>query len=231
MTASLANAPEISVIMPVHNGAAFVERAIETVRKQTFSSWELLAFDDGSADDSLARLRQQAVVDPRIRVWSRPRTEAGPHGPGSARNQALHHARGRMVAYLDHDDEYYPDYLSHVHAWRPYAKVLIFAYDQVDHRPQSDDYGQIRLWDPSPFWTRLPEQHIAVPLGVAHRREVLDTVGFFDESDYLSLEEDADMWRRMAKAGFGFLFLPLKSGRYHIRPDSLSRRRAPTRSV
>ena len=58
------------------------------------------------------------------------------------------------------------------------------------------------------------------PLGVAHRRELWQKVGGFNEA---WCEEDSDLWRRMARAGAKFAFLPLESGRYHVRPDSASR--------
>ena len=46
--------PAVSVIMPVFNGAAFLDRSIGLLQAQTFADWELVAVDDGSADDSHA---------------------------------------------------------------------------------------------------------------------------------------------------------------------------------
>ena len=54
---------------------------------------------------------------------------------------------------------------------------------------------------------------VVTPLGVAHRRELWEKVGGFNEA---WCEEDSDLWRRMARAGAEFAFLPLKSGRYHV---------------
>ena len=62
---------------------------------------------------------------------------------------------------------------------------------------------------------------IVTPLGVAHRRELWQKVGGFNEA---WCEEDSDLWRRMARVGAEFAYLPLKSGRYHVRADSASRR-------
>jgi teichuronic acid biosynthesis glycosyltransferase TuaG len=99
--------PLISVVMPVHNGAATLNRAIESVEAQTFPDWELLVVDDASTDNCGEALKAWADKDSRIRPFSI--KENG--GPSVARNIALRHARGEFIAYLDHDDEYYRDYL------------------------------------------------------------------------------------------------------------------------
>ena len=55
--------PAISVVMPVFNGAQFLRRAAASLFAQTFADWELLAVDDGSADESLALLDALAAAD------------------------------------------------------------------------------------------------------------------------------------------------------------------------
>ena len=66
------------------------------------------------------------------------------------------------------------------------------------------------------------EVNIVTPLGIAHRREWIAKVGGFNE--LVSRDADTDFVRRLARAGAEFAFLPLKSGRYHIRPASASRK-------
>ena len=66
--------PRVSVIMPVHDAAAFIGSAIASVQGQTFAAWELLAVDDGSRDASAAILARAAAGDARIRQLS---TEQG----------------------------------------------------------------------------------------------------------------------------------------------------------
>src|SRR5262245_37047415 len=61
----------LSVILPVYNGARFLPRAVESVRRQPFARWELLAVDDGSTDDSLALLTDLAAQEPQLRVIRR----------------------------------------------------------------------------------------------------------------------------------------------------------------
>jgi glycosyltransferase involved in cell wall biosynthesis len=200
--------------MPVYNGAAFVERAVRSVQAQTFTDWELLVVDDGSTDDSHERVCRLAAADGRIRAWRLPENR----GPSAARNHALRQARGALIAYLDCDDEFYPDYLARAHAWRRRADVQVSGYDLLEERPGAPDFGRPRAYNPVPYRAVLGRQNIAVPLGVAHSRALLDRVGLFDEAEYH--EQDWDLWKRFRRAGAVFLFSDCKNGVYHVRGDS-----------
>ncbi|MEE6289002.1 glycosyltransferase family 2 protein [Georgenia sp. MJ173] len=96
--------PAVSVIMPMHNSAAFVAASIRSVQAQTFSSWELLVVDDSSTDASAAVVAPMAAADPRIRLL----VNSGPRGAAGARNIAIAAARGRYHAFLDSDDLWLP---------------------------------------------------------------------------------------------------------------------------
>jgi hypothetical protein len=111
--------------------------------------------------------------------------------------------------------------------WRGRGDVLVFGYDLVEERPGHPGFGTTTPYDPRPHLARLPYENIVVPLGVVHRRDLLDRAGYFDESfgRHRDREEDTDLWRRFAVAGAAFTFVPEKSGRYHVRADSLSRTR------
>lgn len=90
----------VSVIMPVYNRAAFVARAIDSVLAQTYPHWELLVVDDGSTDGTRRVLEGYGE---RLTVLAQ--ANAGPY---PARNVALRHARGDLVAFIDSDDVWYP---------------------------------------------------------------------------------------------------------------------------
>ncbi len=99
--------PLFSVLMPSFQRAAFVERAVHSVRAQTCTDWELLVADDGSTDDTAARLVALARDEPRLRWWRHPN-----QGQALARNGLLEHARGRWITFLDSDDALAPGHLA-----------------------------------------------------------------------------------------------------------------------
>jgi len=215
--------PAVSVVMPVYNGTPFLNRAIDSLRQQTFPDWELLAVDDGSADGSGTQLDTAAAADPRVRVFRHPVNR----GPSAARNTALAAARGEWIAYLDCDDSFYSDHLARVWAWRGRGDVLVFRYDLVEDRTGHPNRGQAATYDPEAHLGALITDILAVPLGVVHRRDLLDRVGRFDEARgrHRDAPEDADLWHRFARNGAVFAFVPHPSGRYYVRADSLSRTR------
>jgi len=211
--------PAISVVMPVFNALAYLNRSLASLRAQSFLDWELIAVDDASTDASCELLVKNAARDPRIRPFRLPENR----GPSAARNHALAQARGEWITYLDADDEYFPDYLGHVYAQRDLAEVLLSPYDLRDDRPKSPTFGQTRTSDPGRMKERLADKslNISAGLGVAHRRALLDRSGLFNEA--LRYEEDWDLWRRFVDAGASFAFSSHRSGLYHHRPDGVSR--------
>lgn len=214
-------APAVSVVMPVYNGAAFLHRAVESLRRQTLADWELLAADDGSADGSADLLDGLAAIDARVRVFRHPANR----GVSAARNTAIAHARGHLVAYLDHDDEFYPDHLARAWDWRDKGDVLVFRYHQIEERAGQADYGRVISYDPACRSRFMFHETIAVPLSVVHRPDLFDRAGRFDET--LRRDVDGDLWRRFVRAGAKFTFVPAECGLYHVRSDSLSRTTPP----
>jgi hypothetical protein len=91
--------PRVSVAMPVFNGGRFLAAAVESILKQSFSDFELIAIDDGSTDQSASLLAGFARSDGRIRVI----TQANA-GIVASLNRALDLARGEYVARMDADD-------------------------------------------------------------------------------------------------------------------------------
>jgi glycosyltransferase involved in cell wall biosynthesis len=101
-------APVVSVIMPVRNVAATVDLAIRSVVDQTFAEWELVVVDDGSSDDTPARLQRWADLDGRIRVH----VDGAAKGISARLNQGVHLAEGEYVARMDGDDISLPERLA-----------------------------------------------------------------------------------------------------------------------
>ncbi len=91
--------PLFSVIIPAYNSEKFIDKCIESVLSQTFSDFELVLVDDGSADNTLDVLNRYAERDSRVRVLHQ---ENGGHT--SARNLGLAHSRGEYILFVDSDD-------------------------------------------------------------------------------------------------------------------------------
>ncbi len=93
-------AVQISVIMANYNNAPRLERAIESILKQTFQDFELLICDDGSTDNSLKIIVQYALKDSRIKVFVNKKNQ----GISFTRNRLLNVASGKYLAIMDSDD-------------------------------------------------------------------------------------------------------------------------------
>jgi succinoglycan biosynthesis protein ExoO len=99
---------DVSVVIPVFNSAATLERAVRSVLAQTLATLELIIVDDGSADGSLAIAQGLALADVRVTVVALPRNG----GKARAMNHAASIARGTWIAVLDADDCYLPTRLA-----------------------------------------------------------------------------------------------------------------------
>lgn len=220
-----AGPPEVSVIMPAYNVRDYVTEAVDSVAAQTLGDLELIAIDDGSSDDTAHVLRDLAGD------WSaRGRTmsvlEQPNAGAGAARNTGLDHARGVFVAFLDADDIWTPDLLTHlVQLMRddPVLDIAFPRYDYIDRhgarigvtsRPQKQrfDLGDLLMRNP---------MHSAT--GVMVRTASARRAGRFDTS--LPAAIDVDFWIRVvAGRGATVGFAPDAMAKYRRRPHQITSR-------
>lgn len=89
--------PLVTVIMPVYNAEKYLQQSIGSLLAQSYTNWELLVTDDGSADASASVVR--SFNDPRIKLFSQSNK-----GVSAARNLALSHMKGKYLTFLDADD-------------------------------------------------------------------------------------------------------------------------------
>lgn len=99
--------PIVSIMMPAYNAERTIDQAIASVLAQTVPDWELIVVDDGSTDGTAQRAAVYAERDPRIRL-----VRQANGGESVARNTALQHMQGELIAFLDADDFYLPNHLA-----------------------------------------------------------------------------------------------------------------------
>lgn len=95
---------DVSIVLPTFNRVDVIGRAVASVLKQSHQNWELIVVDDGSTDGTRERIES---LDPRIRY-----IEQANQGVYVARNTGLGAARGRLVTFMDSDDEWLPHFLA-----------------------------------------------------------------------------------------------------------------------
>ena len=120
----MANAPMVSIIVPVYNAEDNIERCLNSIIKQDYSNFELIIVDDGSEDNSLHICKKMALLNKRIQVYHKSNG-----GVSSARNLGISKARGEYICFVDADDWIDSDYLSFLMRHRqPYGLVASDIY-------------------------------------------------------------------------------------------------------
>lgn len=206
--------PRVSVLMPVFNTAAFLMEAVQSIREQEFTDFELIAVNDGSTDESSDLLRSLTRQEPRMRLIERPN-----RGLITTRNELLSQARGEFIAWMDSDDLSHPDRLSlQVAAFDANAELVCVG-------------THVRLIDPKGHWLgfeEYPEQDRAIRdeqtrgsglrfASTMQRRAIATRVGGFRHP--FKMGEDLDFLLRVADRG---LLANLPSALYVYRQHLLN---------
>lgn len=100
------NKPLISVIVPVYNLEAYIEKCLTSLAQQSYDNFEVLVVNDGSTDGSPVLLDAFGARDPRFKIFHKPNG-----GVSSARNLGLDQAAGDYLGFVDGDDWVAPDFL------------------------------------------------------------------------------------------------------------------------
>lgn len=98
--------PLISVIIPVYNVEEYLDRCLESATLQTYKNIEIILIDDGSTDNSGKMCDEWAQKDKRIKVVHQENK-----GVSASRNRGICEAKGKLISFIDSDDEAYSDYL------------------------------------------------------------------------------------------------------------------------
>ncbi len=212
--------PQISVLMPVRDGARWISTAIESVLSQTFADFELIVVDDGSTDATPAIVAGHASRDPRIVVMTQPAS-----GLVTALNSGLSAARAPLLARLDADDVAEPTRLAEQLAEmtrNPQLAVLGSWALEIDEtgrahgvrRPKTDADQLMRELNRA-----NPMIHSAVMLRTAMAREA----GGYRPT--FTAAEDFDLWLRLSERG-EVANLERELVRYRVHSGSITARKS-----
>jgi glycosyltransferase involved in cell wall biosynthesis len=206
-------APAVTVVTPVRNAAATLAEAGGSVLAQDMPAWEMILVDDGSIDESRARILELAAADDRLRpiLWDDNR------GSAAARNAAIAAARGRFIAFLDADDRWRPEKLVRQLGYmEATGAVFTFtAYRRIDAAGRA--LGRV-----------------GVPARVTHGALLKGTVigcltAVYDAAHFgrvampdLPRRQDYGLWLRLLAAGGEAHGIDEELADYRVHPGSLS---------
>lgn len=223
----------VSVVIPTYNRARSVVGALDSVLAQTYREFEVLIVDDGSTDETAARVAPRADGR-RVRYLRRPHA-----GVSAARNAGVAAARGDLVAFLDSDDVWKSDKLEHEvaflarhpgvdavfcdlekHDGPVFVPSFMRASPLLSRRLAGAAYPDGLVLPRREMYLYLLQDVFVKPSALTLRRHAFHRSGGFDER--WSSSEDWEFLLRFAKwARFGYLDRPLAVLR--VSGDSLHR--------
>ncbi|UKK49073.1 glycosyltransferase [Prevotella sp. E9-3] len=115
---------KVSVILPVYNVGPYLEEALDSLCNQTLNDIEIIAVNDGSTDDSENILKKYASQDQRVRYYNQTN-----QGQSAARNNALQHAKGDYIYFMDSDDTIDSDALQRCYEYAEKTKADFIFFD------------------------------------------------------------------------------------------------------
>lgn len=190
--------PNISIIMPVLNGEKYISEAIESILAQTYKDYELIVVDDGCTDRTY-----ELVEGFSKRMNAKCIHHQGNQGIARSVNDGIRAVAGNFIAFLDHDDVWFPDFLetqvAHLNA-HPDVGMVHADFQTID------DVGNVleasvatcrkRARPCGYVFSALFLDSFVVGNSVLIRKECLDRVGGFDESLRWG---DYHLWMRIAR--------------------------------
>lgn len=205
----MTTAPEVSVVIPVHNGEKYLAEAIRSVLAQSYPRIEVIVVDDGSTDHSASIV---CAFGPPVRLMQQANL-----GPAEARNAGVRQAVGDVLAFLDADDLWTPDKL----ARQIEALSSNSACEAVVGRVEN-------FLSPELDETQRRSLAIAVQQGgdvhvgaLLIRRMAFQRVGYFNvrwrQCDFV------DWWSRATLAGLNYAILPDLVLRRRLHNNNLTR--------
>jgi len=208
----------VAIIIPVYNGCNYLAEALRSVLSQTAPASEIFVIDDGSTDSSADLARS---FGPAITVIQRTN-----HGLSASRNYAAALATADWLAFLDHDDVYYPENLARqtaAIACQPDADVSYCGRTLLYAVPGTNTFVE-RPAPPVPLADTvsavLLERCPFTPCSVMIKRSSFFAAGQFDSQ--FDGAEDWEFFLRIRALGATFVASPEPLSKYRVHPTSLS---------
>jgi glycosyltransferase involved in cell wall biosynthesis len=227
-------APRISVIVPLYNKAPYIKRALDSIARQTLSDFEVIVVDDGSTDEGPQVVSE--YTDKRFRFISQENL-----GPGAARNHGIEEASAKLIAFLDADDEWLPEYLEEgvrfLDEDGDVASVTFGYFADPDGRSKASLWQHRGLADAvhRVNANTLPTLLVSMlaymsPCTTIARAAVLKRWGGFFSGEKCKYAEDAHLWLKvLLNEPVAFSLKPL--ARLHIEAASLSKNLSEVRPI
>jgi glycosyltransferase involved in cell wall biosynthesis len=217
---SLARFPLVSVIVPVYNAAKFLRETLESILGQTYTTFEIIAVNDGSTDSSLKILEEYAHQIQCIHQENQ--------GVAIARNVGVEWSLGSYVAFCDADDIWFPrklEWQMDIVKRHPCVGVVAGFMEKIDELGRTLDSGQ----KPSDLYDQprnlkqvlLMEGNLIGMSTSLIRKEIFQEIGGFQPGNKDLKAEDYDLWIRAA--GKTKIYLSSKYvGQYRVLKHSRS---------
>ena len=185
----MTNPPKVSVIMAAYNAEKFIQYAIQSVLNQTFGDFEFIITGDGCTDQTAAVVR--SFNDPRIEWGNLPENVGS---QGIANNQSIKKANGQYIAYLGHDNLWFPWHLE---------KLLKHIEENKDDWAHSTGFailpsGHVHYWGSLPAGFSYSEYGVGNSLWI-HRRDLAEEVGGWRHHNQIFDYVEVDLQRRIAQ--------------------------------
>ncbi len=210
--------PKISVVIPAYNAAKFIGETLESAIGQTFRNHEIIVVNDGSPDTEELERAMLGRLEDIIYI------KQSNAGAGMARNTAIDAARGDIIAFLDSDDVWRPDYLESQYAWMQhnsldlvYCDAILFGMHSTSRKTFMETAPSIGKAD---FASILDCRCNVITSGTMARKQVIIDAGMFERDRVQA--EDFHLWLRMAKNGARIGYQREQLLKYRVRLDSLS---------
>lgn len=212
------DAPKVSIITPAYNVAEYIAETLDSVFAQTFTDFEIIVVNDGSPDTADFERILKSYAD-KIVYLKQPNA-----GAGRARNTAIEHARGELLAFLDGDDVWHEDFLASQIEFLEtgdfdlvYADALLFGGSPLDGQKFSQNAPSKGAAN---FESLLDLRCNVITSGVLCRKRNVLKAGKFEPEKVRA--HDFVLWLKMARRGARIGYQKRVLLNYRVRLDSLS---------